>query len=106
MYLKKAFGQNVQRYRKLRKLTQENLAELVGVDATSISSIETGKFFPSADNLQKIALALEINVESLFSFESLNSNFEIYEEILNILKDMQDDHVRLNALRSFLRIIV
>ena len=54
MNLKKCFGQNVQKYRKHRNLTQERLAELVGVDVTSISAVETGKYFPSADNLSRI----------------------------------------------------
>lgn len=106
MNLKKMFGQNLQKYRKLRKLTQESLAEKVGVDATCISSIETGKFFPTADNLQKIANALNIKLETLFCFDNLNSNEEIYREITGIIAEFKDDSVKLNAIRCFLRTLV
>ncbi|MBQ8459066.1 helix-turn-helix transcriptional regulator [bacterium] len=106
MELKKLFGQNVQKYRKLRKLTQEKLAEIVGIDATSISSIETGKFFPTADNLQKIALALDIRPETLFFFENNNTNEEICEEIFGIINGFKNDNIRLNAVRNFIRAIV
>lgn len=106
MNLKKLFGQNLQKYRKLRRFTQEALAEKVGVDATSISSIETGKFFPTADNLQKIANALNIKFETLFCFDNLNSNEDIYEEITGIIKEFRNDTVKLNAVRGFLRTLI
>ncbi len=106
MCLKKMFGQNLQKYRKLRRFTQESLAEKVGVDATSISSIETGKFFPTADNLQKIANALNIKLETLFCFDNLNSNEDIYNEITGIITEFKDDSVKLNAIRCFLRTLV
>ena len=51
MQLKKELGKNIQKYRKLNKITQEKLAEAVGLEINSISSIETGKYFPSPDNL-------------------------------------------------------
>ena len=66
MDLKKKFGLNVQKYRKLYKLTQEKLAEMVGVDSTSISAVETGKYFPTADNLAKIAEALNVSISAFF----------------------------------------
>lgn len=106
MNLKKLFGQNLQKYCKLRRLTQEALAERVGIDATSISSIETGKFFPTADNLQKIANALDIKFETLFCFDNLNTNEDIYNEITGIIKDFKNDNVKLNAVRGFLRTLI
>lgn len=106
MDLKKNFGKNVQKYRKLNKLTQEKLAELVGVDATSISSIETGKYFPTADNLSKIALALNINIADLFCFENLNPNEKTYIEILKLVELFKEDTVRLNAVKYFIRSLV
>ncbi len=106
MNLKKLFGQNVQKYRKLKKLTQENLAEIVGVDTTSISSIETGKYFISAENLSKIAQALNINVSDLFYFDNLSSKEETYEEIIYLINSFKDDSVRLNAIKNFLKAIL
>lgn len=106
MNLKKCFGQNVQKYRKYRNLTQEKLAELVGVDVTSISAVETGKYFPSADNLTKIVEVLQVNFSDLFEFDSLFSNEEIFNDIVEIISAFKDDKKRLNAVRNFVKTLI
>lgn len=106
MNLKKCFGQNVQKYRKYRNLTQEKLAELVGVDVTSISAIETGKYFPSADNLVKIVEVLQVQFSDLFEFDSLMSNEEIFNDIVEIISAFKDDKKRLNAVRNFVKTLI
>ena len=50
--LKKQLGQNIKLIRKAKKLTQEKLAEIVGIGTPNISYIESGKFAPSIDTLQ------------------------------------------------------
>lgn len=106
MNLKKCFGQNVQKYRKYRNLTQEKLAELVGVDVTSISAVETGKYFPSADNLSKIADVLQIKFADLFEFESLVPNDVMFEDIVSLVSSFKDDKKRLNAVRNFVKTLI
>ena len=106
MHLKKCFGQNVQKYRKHRNLTQERLAELVGVDVTSISAVETGKYFPSADNLSRIVEVLQVQFSDLFEFDSLRSNDEVFEDIISIISAFKDDKKRLNAVRNFVKTLI
>ena len=106
MNLKKCFGQNVQKYRKPRNLTQERLAELVGVDVTSISAVETGKYFPSADNLSRIVEVLQVQFSDLFEFDSLRSNDEVFEDIISIISAFKDDKKRLNAVRNFVKTLI
>lgn len=106
MSIKKQFGNNVQRYRKLKKLTQEKLAELVGLDPTSISSIETGKFFPTIDNVKKISEALDINLETLFHFEDEFEEQKIYNEVVSIVEKFKSDKIKLTATRNFVRSLV
>lgn len=106
MNLKKSFGQNVQKYRKYKKLTQEQLAELIGVDVTSISSIETGKYFPSVDNLAKIVNALQIRYGDLFDFDNFLSNEELLNDIILLISSFKDDKKRLNAVRSFVKNLI
>lgn len=45
--------------RQANKMTQEELAECVGLSIESISNIERGIHGPSFDNLEKLASALE-----------------------------------------------
>lgn len=106
MNLKKNFGKNLQKYRKYKGLTQEKLAELVGVDVTSISAIETGKYFPSADNLAKIVEVLQIQFVDLFEFESLNSEEEIFSDIIGLISSLKNDRKRLCAVRNFVKSLI
>lgn len=52
-----------------KKLSQGELAEMVGVSRQTISSIENNQFCPSAKLALLICVALEKNFEELFYFE-------------------------------------
>ena len=61
------FGQNVKKFRSKQKgLSQEKLAERVGVSKNTISDIENGKKFVSARTLSGLARELEIEEYELF----------------------------------------
>lgn len=51
------------------KLSQSQLAELVGVSRNTISSIETGQFSPTAKLALILCIALDRKFEELFYFE-------------------------------------
>ena len=51
-----------------QKLSQAALAELVGVSRTTISSIETGQFSPTAKLALILCIALDKKFEELFYF--------------------------------------
>lgn len=51
-----------------RKLSQSQLAELVGVSRNTISSIETGQFNPTAKLALILCVALDKKFEELFYF--------------------------------------
>ncbi|MEK7059300.1 MAG: helix-turn-helix transcriptional regulator [Patescibacteria group bacterium] len=62
----KSFGARMAELRKKRSITQERLAELVGLHRTYIGFIEQGKRNPSISNIYKIAKALKISLKELF----------------------------------------
>lgn len=64
--LAKIFGENVQRKRKLLGLTQEQLAELLGVSQHSLSRIERGVLTPKFERLQDFANHLHTPVSKFF----------------------------------------
>ncbi|MBD5162797.1 MAG: helix-turn-helix transcriptional regulator [Oscillibacter sp.] len=51
-----------------KKLSQAELAELVGVSRNTISSIETGQFNPTAKLALVLCIALDKKFEDLFYF--------------------------------------
>ena len=61
-------GLNIAFYRKKKGLTQEDLADMVGISRTHISNIEAPKVEKSLslEVLFKIAKALDVEVEKLF----------------------------------------
>ncbi len=54
--------------RAQRKLSQTQLAEMVGVSRNTISSIETGQFNPTAKLALVLCIALDKQFEDLFYF--------------------------------------
>jgi len=62
------FGLNVVYYRKRKRLSQSQLAELVDIHRTYVSSIELGKVSVSFDILFKLAEVLETTPAKLFEF--------------------------------------
>ena len=62
------FGLNVVYYRKKKRLTQLQLAELVDIDRSHISAIELGKVGVSFDVIFKLCEVLEISPRQLFDF--------------------------------------
>jgi len=67
--LQKRLGQRIADLRRLRKLTQEHLAEAVGCSVEFISLVERGVNAPSVAGLEKFAKALKVEVKELFNFE-------------------------------------
>ncbi len=106
MNLKQSLGKNIQKYRKLRRITQERLAEMIDVEINSISSIERGKYFPSPDNLVKISEALNIPLSDLFNFTLEYSCQDYQDEIINNLKLLENDKAKLSAISAFVKNIL
>lgn len=61
----KALGKNIAGYRKGKGLSQEKVAEYMGVSRQAVTKWESGLSRPSTDNLIKLAGLLEVNVETL-----------------------------------------
>lgn len=66
--MKQLLGQRIKMLRKQKHLTQEQLAEKVGVDARHISRLETGAHYPSMETLERVAEVLERPMVDLFAF--------------------------------------
>lgn len=61
-------GAKIQRVRKAKRITQEDLAAKIGVQTATISNIEGGKTDTSVYTIFKIAQALRTRVRDLFTF--------------------------------------
>ena len=90
MNIKKKLGLKIKEIRKFKKYTQEFVAEKMGIETKSLSNIERGLFYPTAENLEKISKILEVKPCKLFDFEHHKSDAELKEEILKIIEENPD----------------
>ena len=97
---KKLLGQTIKYFRKAKNLTQEQLAELVGMEPNSISIIESGRNFPTLNSLEKIANALEIELNLLFKYSSTRTGAQIIDEINRELNKL--DNQKLEKVLLFI----
>lgn len=67
-HLYKRLGQNIAYFRKIEEYTQQELAELVGIDRSHLSAIETAARGISLDVLFDICKVLQIAPKELFDF--------------------------------------
>lgn len=74
MDIRSEFGQIVRELRARSGMSQEMLAYLSGLDRTYISGVERGERNLSLVNIEKIAAALRVSIQYLFSSERFSSN--------------------------------
>lgn len=55
-------------YRKMRKLTQEQVSELTNLDTRTIQRIENGERLPSLETLRKLIKALKIEEKDILDY--------------------------------------
>ena len=78
MILNKELGLRIRNYRKQKKLSQEQLAEMCGLHPTYIGQVERGEKNVTIESLYRITSALEISLSDLFQ------NIEFFENTCNI----------------------
>ena len=84
----KDFIENLKKYRKLRKLSQERFAELCDISTSTIGNIECGLAKPSFDLLVTIARVLGIHPACLFSDKTMEVSQESFSEDHTMLFDI------------------
>lgn len=99
----KILGNNIKKFRKIKNITQNELAELAGIEVKSLSLIETGKGFISAKNLEKLADILNVSFSDLFSTQNPDNNKNMYQEILSNMELIKNNNLKLNTVNVVLK---
>lgn len=86
--LLKEMGERIYRRRKSLKLTQEELAEKLGVSTQMISNLELGKKAIRPENLAKLSVALNISSDYvLFGRDKRSPAESLFEQLLTLSAD-------------------
>lgn len=84
MINRKEFGAAIRSARLENKLTQEKLAEIIGVSPVHVKQIEAGNRLPSVEVLYNIAFSLNFSVDKAF-FPIREDNLELLCKIQRLL---------------------
>ncbi|MGM0173739.1 hypothetical protein IGI53_001111 [Enterococcus sp. DIV0788_1] len=98
-------GTIIMEKRKEKQVTQQELANFVGVSKSSVSKWETGQTYPDITLLPLLAAYFDITIDSLLTYEPQLDNHEIqriYGMLKNSLETKSADDV-LATTRSFIR---
>ena len=94
-----SLSQNIKRFRLEKELTQEQLANILGVSAQAVSKWETSETYPDGTLLVPIANALEVSLDVLFdntacSMKDISTHIRTlirdapYREQMHIVRDI------------------
>ena len=64
-------------FRAMHDLTQEDLAQAIGVTRQTILAIEKGKYVPSLDLAFRISRRFSVNIEEVFQYDEAAATIDI-----------------------------
>ena len=106
--LKERFGAFIKKHRLAKKMTQEELAVALGLTKKSICYFESGRTFPSQENIFKLATILDMSLdEFVFGVSHFNHEISIPQinEMLQTLSD-REQGMALGALSTIIETII
>ena len=99
------FGENLKNLRKIKKLSQEKLAEKVGVSRQSISKWECGEAYPEMDNILILCKIFNCKLNDLIH-EDLTDINSLGEDVkMNIVKFKKEKQEKVKGLSKAIYII-
>ena len=104
--LKVKLGKRIKELRKAKGITQEMLAETINMDITSLSKIETGRNYPLSETLEKIAEALNVDIDKLFCFNEKLSKEDYLDAINRNIMFIKENDEKLKMLYEISSLLV
>lgn len=104
MDIKQMIGIRIGDLRKQKGLTQEKLAEKMGVSPKYLSSIERGKENPTLDMIINLAQSLDVGIADIFTFIEVEDPSKRKFLITSLLKEADEEQIKI-ALKV-LKVIV
>ena len=90
---KKVLGEKLRTFRKIKKLTQFQLAEKAGLNEKQISRIEAGQNYPTYTTFAKLIEILDIEISEFINSENKKIN-KTKEELISTIKEANELELR------------
>ena len=86
-----AMGERVSAKRKEKRLTQEQLAEIIGVSLQTVSNIECGKKAARPENIAKICIALETTADYILLGKKSENQMK---DIIKLISQLSEEEYK------------
>ena len=81
-------GNKIKQYRELNKMTQKDIAEVLGVEPGTISKYESGMIEPNIESIKKLAETFKITIDELLKDEE---KFDVSKvDVLKALREQKE----------------
>ena len=99
------FGENLKRVRKMRKISQEELADKLGVSRQSVSKWETGENYPSMTNIMCLCTIFKCNINELVHEDMTDINSLDEEVKMSVVKFKSENQKKVKVLSKIIAVI-
>ena len=98
MGIKKEIGKRIKSIRISKGYTQEKLSEMADISQRALSKIEIGENFITAETLDNLLKALEIDAEDLFATNKFKDPQELLKMINQNLSEIGNNPEKLEII--------
>ena len=99
------FGENLKLIRNDKKISQEDLAERLGVSRQSVSKWETGENYPSMQNIMALCTIFKCKINELVHEDFTDINFLDEEIKMSVVKFKEEKQNKVKGLSKAISII-
>lgn len=99
------FGDNLKKVRKMRKISQEELADKLGVSRQSVSKWETGENYPSMTNIMCLCTIFKCNINELVHEDMVDINSLDEGVKMSVVKFKSEKQKKVRALSKIIAAI-
>lgn len=92
------FGENLKSLRKRKKISQEVLAEKVGVTRQSVSKWETGEAYPEMSNILALCSIFHCNINELVNDNLIDLNLLDDEIKMSVVKFKEEEQKKMKGI--------
>jgi len=93
--IKETIGARFKEIRTKKRITQEELAEMMDINPKYLSSIERGKENPTLNTLIKLSESLGVDLGEMFSFVEAEDPVKRKSQIKALLKEADEEELKL-----------
>lgn len=92
-------GNKIKEYRENKKMTQNEIANILNVSAATISKYESGILEPNIESIKKLAEIFEVTIDELLRDDK--DNFDILKiNVLDILREQKEMKIKGNLYHN------